>query len=52
MLRLIIVRFSNWRKLMKTAEQMRIKTRKGIERITKRTFKKINNEIKEAAQRL
>ena len=36
---------------MKTAEQMRIKTRKGIERITKRTFKKINNEIKEAARK-
>lgn len=36
---------------MKTAEQMRIKTRKGIERIIKRTFKKINYEIKETARK-
>ena len=36
---------------MKTAEQMRIKTRKGIEKNLKRTFKKINREIKEAARK-
>lgn len=34
---------------MKTAEQMRIKTKKGIERRIKNTFRRINKEINEAA---